>query len=126
MSEHPSPSRRDVRYLLRPGSSSIEFDHPVSGERWSGELTTLSIAGLAFVLTAEAEEVEPGSWLPAQLEIGDCVLDGEVLVKACFAAADGGTAVGGLFCPASRDSEQGLLGIVAGLETAAPDEGPTR
>jgi len=98
------------------GNGCIEFCHPVSGRGCSAELTLLCIAGLAFVLQPEMEEIAPGSsLLGACLRIGGCVLQGDVLVKSSGTSADGVVTLGGLFYPATREFEQQFEGIVAGL-----------
>ena len=117
MTEHRAPSRRDVRYPLRRGTGGIDFVHPVSGRQCSAELTLLCIAGLAFVLKPEMEEIPAGSsLLGATLQIGACVLEGDVLIKSAGSSTDGELTLGGLFYPAGRDFEQRLEGIVAGLD----------
>ncbi len=114
-----SPStRRDTRFVLRPGSGRVEFDHPrLAGCRCSSQLTMVSVAGLDFGLDESIGDVSPGMvFAGATVRVGDCALRGDVAIRNVAPGPDGLTRLGCLFYPASREDEGKLMALIAGME----------
>ena len=109
--------RRDRRFDLQAGLSSIEFDHPSDERRCIGELLMISVAGLAFKLNGAVNGIEPGSVIiGVTVSVGDCALEGDLAVKNATPEEDGGTRLGCLFYPDTGADETKLMTLLAGME----------
>ena len=81
----------------------------------------ISGVGLAFALDPSITRIPPGTDVTdCRLEVGDCVLEGDFLVKSSACSQEGGNVLGGLFEPRNDDSEQKLAAIIAGIDAAEP------
>lgn len=119
----PPSTRRDQRLPVRRGSSSVELPHPLgAGRILRGELTLISVSGLAFEVEADAGAFAPGTGLAGvAVRVGHCVLSGKVQVRASKPVGDGTRAeVGCLFVPDSLETERRWMAVVAGIEAAGP------
>jgi hypothetical protein len=109
--------RRDRRFELQAGLSSIEFDHPSEERRCIGEMLMISVAGLAFKLNGAVNGIEPGTVIiGARVSVGDCALEGDLAVKNATPVEDGGTCLGCLFYPDTGVDETKLMTLLAGME----------
>ena len=97
----------------------MEFDvDGVDGGRHRADLVEVSVSGLTFELDAE-RDIEKGAILPrASAHIGDCVVEGELLVKHCQRIGTSRLEVGCLFYPASQLDEEKWSSVLAGLQAA--------
>jgi hypothetical protein len=109
--------RRDRRFDLQSGLSSIEFEHPSEDRRCIGELLMISVAGLAFRLNGTVNGIEPGTVIiGAKVSVGDCALEGDLAVKNATPEGDGGTRLGCLFYPETGADETTLMTLLTGME----------
>jgi hypothetical protein len=110
-------TRRDPRHALRPGTYFVEFPRPLSETQDARvSLTHISVAGLAFQL-AGMPGLETGSTVKGvTVRIGDCRLEGDVVVQYVDSAKAPAVEVGCLFYPAGRDNADRLMALIAGIE----------
>ena len=120
-------TRRDPRHPLRRGAGSVTFLDPRDKKtRSSSSLTNISIAGLTFELDGEAAGLEPGTMLSdATVQVGDCELHGDILVK-CLVASEARSQVGGLFYPSTDEDEKLLMTLISGVEAYGCGNGCSR
>jgi len=116
----PPSTRRDARYALRPGSSTVQFSDPGAvGGTTRAELTRISIAGLAFDIDRGAEKFSQGMRLKGvTVRIGSCTLGGDLSVRSAMPGADSRTQIGCLFFPDTHESEKSWMALIAGIEAA--------
>lgn len=123
------PTRRDQRFSLLAGSSTVELEDPSgSGQHLVLSLIDLSIAGLTLELRDHASDLEPGgTFAGAVLRVGDCELRGEVSVRNVRSTGDR-QQIGALFYPATAADQERLMVLMAGIEAAqvpiARESGP--
>jgi hypothetical protein len=116
---HAPSTRRDSRYSLRAGSSCVEFTDPAgTGSRMRGALVIASAAGIAFQIDGEPERYAAGTSLDqALLRVGECILEGEAVVRNVRRIAPERIEVGCLFYPAVHDEDRWMT-LLAGIELA--------
>lgn len=115
-------TRRDKRFVLRPGAGVVEIPQTtVRARPVSAALTRISAAGVAFVLPTPVAGVESGiSLSDVELRFGSCVLRGDILVRDVRSLDAGGSEVGGMFLPENREAEARLMALLAGMAAAEP------
>jgi len=120
-------SRRDPRYDIAPGQGRVEFTDPRDASRiHRGALSKISVCGVNFEIEDPQWRIPRGTVLPAQVVVGACHLAGEIIVRDMRPLDDDRIEIGALFQPASESDELLLLGLVTGIEAAAPESVPVR
>ena len=117
MMENAISTRRDTRYQLRAGTSSIEFPGHLSKTLGSSAvLTRISVSGLGFETDASTA-LETGALLEGvTIRVGDCMLKGDLVVRSIEPAGDPAVEVGCLFYPTGRGDGDRLMALIAGIE----------
>ena len=94
----------------------MEFDS--DGVRRRAELVDVSVAGMTFALDSGPRLDKGAVVTNATLHIGECVVDGELLVKHSEPVRNSRADVGCLFFPTSQLGEEKLSAVLAGLRVA--------
>jgi hypothetical protein len=81
-------------------------------------VTQVGIAGFSFIVEGSIDGFTGTRLTGIRLEVGDCVLLGDFVVKHTESVDEGSSFCGGLFIPADAESALRLEGIVHGLEVA--------
>jgi len=110
--------RRDPRYRLRSGSCKIVFEHPTTGRRYTADVNQLGIAGFSFTVDDPIDGIGGAALTGIRLEIGDCVLPGDFVVKYTESLDENRSLVGGIFLPANPEFAHRLEDVVQGLHAA--------
>lgn len=115
MSVLSASTRRDRRYPIRSGIARVEFADGAT----PGALTTMSVAGLAFIVPNEdAHAYAVGSTIDdVTVRVGECVLRGGLVVRD-LRDIDGGVQIGCLFHPRDEETEGRVMALVAGLRAS--------
>lgn len=110
-------TRRDPRYALRTGSSTVEcLGLKTNSARWIAALTRISVAGLAFETTAPPA-FEVGEVIKdVTVRIEDCRLQGDLVVQDLSMPVSYSVEVGCLFYPATPGDGDRLMALIAGIE----------
>jgi len=97
----------------------VEFESGGTGDRrLRGDLVDVSVAGVTFHLVA-GPSIEKGAILSnASAHVGDCVVEGELLVKHSMPSGRSSLEVGCLFYPSSQLNEEKWSAVLAGLQAA--------
>jgi len=120
-------SRRDPRFDIAPGQGRVEFTDPRDPSHiHRGSLSKISVCGLSFEIEDPQWRIPRGTVLSAQVVVGACHLAGEIIVRDMRPLDGGRIEIGALFQPASESDELLLLGLVTGIEAAAPGSAPVR
>jgi hypothetical protein len=115
-------SRRDPRYEITPERGRVEFADPRDPSRSRrGSLRKISVCGLSFEIGDPQWRIPRGTVLSAEVVVGACHLAGEIIVRDVRPLDDDRIEIGALFHPASESDELLLLGLVTGIEAAAPE-----
>jgi len=119
MAQKAPCTRRDPRIALPEGAGFVEFEPGGSGDgRLRADLVEVSVAGVTFKLDA-GPSIEKGAILSnTSAHVGDCVVEGELLVKHSTPAGNSGLEVGCLFYPSSQLDEEKWSAVLAGLQAA--------
>jgi hypothetical protein len=126
MSTTTKNRRAQTRYsVLAEDRARVEFVYPMpNGKAYSLPLANLSASGLSFGLGEGDTSValEEGTSLPeAVIRVGDCKIQGELLVMHVTAGPDSRYVCGALFYPATDTDLVKLKSAVAGMEVAGTD-----
>lgn len=118
--------RRQTRHSVSPEDlARVEFDYPTpNGRRYRLPLVNISASGVSFMVDPgeELAKLDEGSGLPdAVIRLGDCAINGEMLVMHMTAAPDSGYVCGALFYPATDTDLVKLKSVIAGMEVAGTD-----
>ena len=125
MEELATIKRRDMRYTLRKDRAFAEFDDPADGvTRWYGHLNTLSAAGIAILIDAGFDTEEGTILRGVVLRVGDCRLEGSIMVKNIRPVDDVTSLIGGLFYPGTEAESHSLMALIAGMDSVDPDPVP--
>lgn len=122
MALDPLSTRRDTRHLVRPGTCfvALEPPEPNKARSWVA-LIQMSVCGLSFELDGDAPEIVSGQCLEGlTVRIGQCLVQGDALVRSTASRGASGLEVGCLFYPASPDDQERWMAVIAGLEAALP------
>ena len=97
----------------------MEFDtEGPDGMRHRADLVEVSVSGVTFELDA-GPSFEKGAILSnVTLHIGDCIVEGELLVKHSEPTRKSRLELGCLFYPSSQLDEEKLSAVLAGLQAA--------
>jgi hypothetical protein len=95
----------------------VEFADPCgTGTRARGELVIASAAGIAFHIEGAPEQYAPGTPLDcATLQVGQCIFEGEAVVRNVRPVDAGRIEVGCLFYPAVHEEDRWMT-LLAGIE----------
>ena len=112
----------DRHPLPRADDRCIELEHPrPRGHRYRFPLHDVSLSGLSFELNEMLPGVEEGSSLDGVVvQVGACVLHGDLLVMHVTPEMSPGAICGALFYPATDEDLIKLKSLVAGLQAARP------
>ena len=126
MSTTTKNRRALTRYSVLGGQRArVEFVYPApNGESYNLPLANLSASGLSFGVREGDSSValEEGASLPdAVIRIGECVIEGELLVMHVTTGPDSEYVCGALFYPATDTDLVKLKSAVAGMEVAGTD-----
>jgi hypothetical protein len=119
MAQKAPSTRRDPRFALPGGVGFVEFECGGSDEgRLRADLVDVSVAGVTFHLDA-GPSIEKGAILSnVSAHLGDCVVEGELLVKHREPVGRSRLEVGCLFYPSSQLDEEKWSAVIAGLQAA--------
>jgi len=110
-------TRRDPRYELRSGSSFVEFSDPeLAREHGPAELVRISIAGLAFRMQREPNLAVGTVIRGVTIRVGECHIEGELVVRSIDVSNEQMTEVGCLFYPRGRGMPERLMALISGIE----------
>lgn len=98
----------------------VEIDDPApTGGRLRFPLFDLSTCGFSFRCSDQLPGLEPGArYEPVKLYIGECEINGDMLVMHVTPNEESGIVSGVLFYPATDEELLKLKGVVAGIEVA--------
>ena len=119
MAQKTPTTRRDPRFALPGGTGFVEFDSGrPGGGRVRADLTDVSVAGVTFELDAGSSFKKGEILSNASAHVGDCVVEGELLVKHSELVHETRLEVGCLFYPSSQLDEEKWSAVLAGLQAA--------
>ncbi|MCP3980582.1 MAG: hypothetical protein GY716_14865 [bacterium] len=100
-------TRRDPRYALDGRAAQINFDFPFPhGKSWEGELTRISVAGIAFAIAGLPPGLQPGDKVrQITIRVGEIEIHGDLLVRNVSNDEKHRTVYGALMYPIS-DADQ--------------------
>jgi hypothetical protein len=118
--------RIQTRFAVKATTqATVRFTHPgTKGDDQLLSVVNVSASGISFQVEADQgmHELEEGTTLEeVQLQIGGCMMSGDLLVMYVTRAADSGYVCGALFYPASDTDLVKLKSVVAGMEVAGAD-----
>jgi len=122
MSDNPAEPRRDPRVsIFSPGSAWVEIAYPAAaGRRIRLPLLELSVSGLSFALEGDLPLVTRGAHFEAiVVRVGECELQGALVVKHVTDGGPGRISCGGMFYPKGVPDLLKLNGVIAGAEARA-------
>lgn len=111
-------ARRDPRFRLTADTAYFLFSHPATGCRHRGTVTGLGTYGIEFRLDEAIRDIAGAVLRNGCLQIPNCTLLGDFVVKNVRENSDGSRTYGGIFTPSNRESALRLEGIVSGLQMA--------
>ncbi len=117
MNSSTPSTRRDTRFLLRIGTSSVRFVDPAGqGRLTTGTLSSVSAAGLAFQVVGNLGHFPSGSPIETiSLRIGSFMIEGEAVVRNLRPLDEGRVEVGCLFYPTASEEERWFT-FLAGID----------
>ena len=120
MINHAQSTRRDTRYRLASGAASVEFDAPPGGgARLRGSVIKVSVSGLLFGVDKSPQNLDVGAVLHCvEVQVGDCTIEGEVVVRDVRHVGPSGIEIGGILYPSSYEIEEKWMAVVAGIRAA--------
>lgn len=119
MSAHGPSTRRDQRYELPRGTSFVEFQNPLSESQGANaELVRISVAGLALE-TSGPSMLRTGAIVKGvRVRVGECRIEGDLVVRSIEPAKDPALEVGCLFYPSGDRNAERLMALIAGIDAA--------
>lgn len=120
MNAPPPSTRRDLRFRLRPDIASVELSDPEHGDPFLAPVVSISASGFAFQIEGEPDRYRFGiCFAGAVLQVGECRMRGEAVVRNTRRLEQGRIEVGCLFYPTAADEDRWMT-LVAGIEIGAP------
>ncbi len=122
MSTKIPSTRRDTRFALRLGTSTIRFADPRSaGTLTVGSVMSIGAAGFAFQVTgAPSGFPNNTAFEEISLRIGSFVIEGEAVVRNIRELPGERVEVGCLFYPDTREEDRWAT-LIAGVEVGSHD-----
>lgn len=105
--------RRDARHQFPRGKTSIELGR---GLRKPAEIANVSAAGIAMIVSREAEVVVGSEYPQAVLRLGACSIRGEIVVRNVKPHGATSVVCGCLFYPASPTDTERWMVVVNTVE----------
>jgi hypothetical protein len=126
MAVRTATRRKQRRYSIeRDRNAIVAFEYPCpSGRPYRLPLLNVSKAGLSFALDDRDEltTLDPGTRIEdVVVRIGDCEIDGEMVLMHLTPDDQSKALCGALFFPSSDDDLIKLRSLVAGMEAVAAD-----
>ena len=123
MSTATKSRRRQPRYSVsRPKEVCVEFEHPSpNGRHFRLPVVNLSSSGISFLVGAQDDFPEPeeGSTIPrAVVRVGECMINGDMLIMHTTPGSGSGYVCGALLYPNSDDDLVKLKSVIAGMEAS--------
>jgi len=120
MSHLAATTRRDLRYKVRRGIAFVEFEIEDSG-RLRGDLTSVSVAGLAFEVDTDTGLEQDTQVQAATILIGECVIEGDLVVKFIHPVNESKIETSCVFYPSSHVGAEKWSAVVAVIKAVCND-----
>ena len=118
--------RGQTRYpVYRDRVAHLDFVHPTpNGRSYHATVINISASGVSFSVDDDVEppQLDEGASVPdVALSVGDCSIQGELLVMHVTTDPDSRYVCGALFYPSTDTDLVKLKGVIAGMEAAGTD-----
>jgi len=126
MSTTTKNRRGHTRYPVYQGRAAhLRFVYPTpNGKSFHAPIVNISASGVSFAVDEgqELPQLEEGVSVPgAELSVGGCAIEGELLVMHVTTDPDSRYVCGALFYPSTDTDLVKLKGVIAGMEAAGTD-----
>ena len=119
MAQKAPSTRRDPRIALPDGVGFVEFTSGGPDDRrLRADLVAVSVSGVTLEMDSGPSFENGAIFHNASAHVGDCVVEGELLVKHSEPVDASRLEVGCLFYPSSQLDEEKWSAVLAGLQAA--------